>query len=51
MIAFIENENSFPDIVQSIILENKEISNAIDFLDKKIKENSTGSFTDEEIEC
>ena len=51
MVAFVEEEENFNETVQSVNMENVEISNAINFLDKKPKINSSGSFTDEEVEC
>ena len=51
MIAIVGDEESFNETVQTILLENAEVLNALNLLDKKISENSAGSFTDEEIEC
>lgn len=51
MIAIVGDEESFNETVQTILLENAEVLNALNFLDKKISENSAGFFTDEEIEC
>jgi len=50
MLAIIGDEENFNETVQAIYLENVETLNAINFLDRKNKETS-GSFTDEEIEC
>jgi hypothetical protein len=52
MIAIIEDDDkNFNETIQTILLENIEISNVISILDKRLKENNTGVLTDEEIEC
>ena len=51
MIAIIGEEENFNETIQTILVDNVEALNAINFLDKKIRESSAGSFTDEEIEC
>ena len=51
MMAIVDEEETFSETIQTILLENMEITNQINFIEKKFKENSAGSFTDEEVEC
>lgn len=51
MIAIIEAEDDFNEIVQSVLLENIEISNLVNSIDRKFRENESNLSNDEEIEC